>query len=156
MCQLLAGKPNRLKETMLAQEEAYMNKGSEARAAENFRGHPWGKKPDAMFLGLLVRLTDTWTLPEPERSNSTRPTVGGDAVPQERRRQVQSVSGGKEHLQGQTLLQSRHEVPTRHEIDPLSRTTRPGGSVPVAGCARTTVVTKSITGIHLTVARSEF
>ena len=38
-----------------------MNKGSEARAAESFRGRQWGKKPDAMFQELLVRLTDTWT-----------------------------------------------------------------------------------------------
>ena len=38
-----------------------MNKGSEARAAESFKGHPWSKKKDAMFQGLLVRLTDTGT-----------------------------------------------------------------------------------------------
>ena len=61
VCQLLAEKPNRPKETTLTQEEAYMNKGSEARAEESFKGHPCGKKPDSMFQGLLVRFTDTWT-----------------------------------------------------------------------------------------------
>ena len=37
LCASCSGKPNRLKETMLAQEEAYMKKGSEARASESFR-----------------------------------------------------------------------------------------------------------------------
>ena len=43
------------------QEEAFMNKGSEARAAKSLKGHPWGQEPDAMFQELLVRLTDAWT-----------------------------------------------------------------------------------------------
>ena len=41
--------------------------------------------------GALDGHMDTGTLREPERRSSTRPTVGGDAVSQERRRKVQSV-----------------------------------------------------------------
>ena len=127
-------------------DDAFARKGLHeqslgSESGEELRGTPVGPETRCHVSGATGALDgrmDRGTLRELERSSSTRATVGGDAVPQERRREVQSVSGGQEHLQGQTLLQRRHEGPTRHEVDLLSCPTRPGGSVLVAGCARTT------------------
>ena len=116
MWQLLVEKPNRLKETMLAQEEAYMNKVSEARATKSLKGHPWGQKPDAMF---QVRLTDTWT-----------EDLFGN---------LSGAVASEQLLEVMRFLKNEGEkCKACREVDLLSFLTRPGGSVLVAGCARTT------------------
>ena len=44
--------------SMESSAKAYSNEGVAARATLDFKGHPWGKKPDAMFRALLVRLSE--------------------------------------------------------------------------------------------------
>eukprot|EP00930_Biecheleria_cincta_P014297 TRINITY_DN12365_c0_g1_i5.p1 TRINITY_DN12365_c0_g1~~TRINITY_DN12365_c0_g1_i5.p1 ORF type:complete len:278 (+),score=41.75 TRINITY_DN12365_c0_g1_i5:81-914(+) len=44
--------------SMESSATAYSDKGTTARSTLDFKGHPWGKKPDAMFRALLVRFSE--------------------------------------------------------------------------------------------------